>query len=171
MADVNQQKKQRWSTVHQVGPPQSISLYLCGWTGSQPHFCRKVLMCGTGRAHLFPKIRIIIFGIKISSWVAYSNMCFSGKMTETLQGTVLEFTVPSWYLHDLRCCWTFNKKIRVISAKRAMESCEDQAIYWVQRVCPCLLMQQWLVSGASLNKGEWQRQSWLQMAHWAKSPI
>lgn len=52
-------------------------------------------MRGTDRAHLFPKIRNINFGIKIFSWVAHYNMCFSGRMTETLQGTVLEFTVPS----------------------------------------------------------------------------
>lgn len=89
-------------TVYQVVPPQSISLYLCGWAGSQPHFCRRILVCGTGRAHLFPKSRNINFGIKIFSCVAHSNMCFSGKMTETLQGTVLEFTVLSWHLHDLQ---------------------------------------------------------------------
>lgn len=151
MSNVNHQKKQRRSTMYQVGPPQSVSLYICGWTGSQPHFCR-VLVCGTGREHLFPKTRNINFGIKLFSWVAHSNMCFSGKMTETLQGTVHEFIVPTLHLHDLRCWWTFNKKIRVISAMWAMELCEDQAIYWVQRVCPCLLRQRWLVSGASLNK-------------------
>lgn len=170
MADVDQEKQRR-STKCQVGPPQSVSLYPCDWTDSQRHFCRRFLVCGTGRAHLFPKTRNINFGIKIFSWVAHFNMCFSGKMTETLQGTVLEFTLPSWHLHDLRCCWTFNKMIRVISSIWAMELCEDQANYWVWRVCPCLLMQRWLVSGANLNKGEWQRQSWLQMAHWMKSHL
>lgn len=96
MADVvNQQKQERRSAVYQVGLPQSVSLYLCGWTGSQPHFCRRVLVCGTGRAHLFPETRNINFGIKIFSCVAHSNMCFAGKMTEPLQGTVLGFPVPS----------------------------------------------------------------------------
>lgn len=94
MASVNHQKKQRKSTTYQVGPPQSVSLYICGWTAFQPHFC-KVLVHGTGRAHLFPKTRSINLGIKIFSLVVHSNMYFSGKMTETLQGTVLEFTVPS----------------------------------------------------------------------------
>lgn len=95
MADVDQEKKQRRSTKCQAGPPQSVSLYPCAWTGSQTHFCRGFLVCGIGRAHLFPKTRNINFGIKIFSWVAHFNMCFSGKMTETLQGTVLEFTLPS----------------------------------------------------------------------------
>lgn len=134
---------------HNLSP---FTLDWLDWTGSQTHFCRGFLVCGIGRAHLFPKTRNINFGIKIFSWVAHFNMCFSGKMTETLQGTVLEFTLPSWHLHDLRCCWTFNKMIRVMSYIWAMELCEDQANYWVERVCPCLLMQRWLVSGANLNK-------------------
>ena len=68
---------------------------------------------------LFPITRDIHFGIKLSSCVAHSNMCFAGKMTETLQGTGLGFPV-------------FTR--------------EDQAICQVRTVCPCLLMQQWPVS-------------------------
>lgn len=157
MADVNQQKKQRWSTVYQVGPPQSVSLYLCGWTGSQRHFCRRVLMCGTGRAHLFSKIRIIIFNKNTFLGSLFQYVFFLERWLKPCGAQCLNLQSP------VDTCMTWDavessiRRLGVISAKWAMESCEDQAIYWVQRMCPCLLMQQWLVSGASLNKGEWQR--------------
>lgn len=44
---------------------------------------------------LFPITGDIHFGINLSSCVAHSNMCFAGKMTETLQGTGPGFPVPS----------------------------------------------------------------------------
>ena len=80
------------------GCAATIRLLLPLWLDYLPAtFLRECFGCVVQAEHwsLVPITRDIHFGIKLSSCVAHSNICFAGKMTETLQGTGLGFPVPS----------------------------------------------------------------------------